>query len=85
MPNWLGAIDIGPLRLSAYSSTMAALPQALFASVFSVRAFCTPKTVRICRWSCRFSPTPGAFVGDVDVEAGEQFGLADAGKLHDLG
>ena len=42
MPNWLGAIDIGPLRRKAYSRTMPAFPQRLFASVFSVRAFFTP-------------------------------------------
>ena len=42
MPNWLGAIDIGPLRRNAYSRTIPALPQRLFASVFSVRAPLTP-------------------------------------------
>ena len=38
IPNWLGAIDIGPLRRSAYSSTMRSLPQALLAIVFRVLA-----------------------------------------------
>ena len=38
MPNWLGAIDSGPLRHNAYSSAIRAFPQALFASVFRVLA-----------------------------------------------
>jgi hypothetical protein len=49
MPNWLGAIDIGPVRLNAYSRAMRALPRGELTSVLSVAAPYTLNTVRICR------------------------------------
>ena len=36
MPNWLGAIDIGPLRDDAYSSAMRTLPTGECTSVLRV-------------------------------------------------
>ena len=36
-PSWLGAMLIGPLRRSAYSIAISALPRQLAASSFSVR------------------------------------------------
>ena len=39
---------------------MAALPQRLFTRVLSVVVFDTLNTMRICRWSCRSSPTPAS-------------------------
>ncbi len=59
IPSWLGAMDIGPERLNAYSSAMRALPASVDCRSFSVRAPVILKAVRICRWSCRFSPTAG--------------------------
>ena len=38
MPNWLGAIERGPDRLSPYSRAMRALPEKLLTMVFNVFA-----------------------------------------------
>ena len=59
-PSCDGAIVSGPVRNSAYSSAIFALPIQLLASLFSVSTFCTLNPMRSCRWSCRFSPTPGS-------------------------
>ena len=40
-PSWEGAMLMGPLRLSAYSSPMAALPNKVLAMVLSVLVPCT--------------------------------------------
>src|SRR6185436_2874739 len=45
-------------RRNAYSSPIFTLPHHEFASVLSVRAFCTLNAERSCRWSCRLPPTP---------------------------
>ena len=58
-PSCDGAMLIGPLRLSRYSRPMPALPHQVAASRFSVLTPCTLMMTRSCRWSCRFSPTPG--------------------------
>ena len=58
-PSWLGAMLIGPLRRSAYSSAIRALPQSPAERSFSVRAPVTFQTLLIWRWSCRLAPTPG--------------------------
>ena len=58
-PSCEGAMLIGPLRRSAYSSAILALPQSGEASALSVRTPSTLNTARICRWSCRLAPTPG--------------------------
>ena len=47
----MGAIAIGPDRLSAYSSATPARPQRLPIRSLSVRAPLIRKTVRNCRWS----------------------------------
>ncbi len=59
-PNCEGAMLIGPLRLKAYCMPIMALPHQLAARVLSVGTPCTLITLRNCRWSCRFSPTPGS-------------------------
>ncbi len=55
------AMLIGPLRERAYSRPIIALPQRLLARVLSVLTPCTLNTARICKWSCKFCPTPGRF------------------------
>ena len=59
-PSWLGAIVSGPVRKNRYSRPIWILPNGEW--VHSLRVFTplTLKAVRSCRWSCRFSPTPGA-------------------------
>ena len=48
---------------AAYSRPIMRLaPAASWPCVLSVFTPCTLKTARICRWSCRFSPTPGSVV-----------------------
>src|SRR3954468_5386970 len=54
-----GGIVSGPVRNAKYSNAIAALPQTLLAMPFSVFTFFTLYCSLICRWSCRFSPTPG--------------------------
>ena len=54
-----GGMVSGPVRNAKYSSAIAALPHRLLAMPFSVFTFFTLYCMRICRWSCRFSPTPG--------------------------
>ena len=49
----------GPLRNSAYSNPISALPNRELARSFRVMVFFTLKTGRICKWSCRLPPTPG--------------------------
>ncbi|MND01545.1 hypothetical protein D3C83_205740 [compost metagenome] len=58
-PSCEGGMVSGPVRRNRYSSPIAALPHRLLAISFSVRTFFTLYCMRICRWSCRFSPTPG--------------------------
>ena len=48
------------------------------------RAPCTLKTVRICRWSCRFSPTPGSSCATSMPCRASSVGVADAGELQQL-
>ena len=57
IPNWLGAIDMGPLRDNTYSSPMPKRPKRVPARWFRVATFSTLKATRNWRWSCRFSPT----------------------------
>src|SRR5258706_7856743 len=57
-PNWLGGIVSGPVRKKRYSRPMDILPNRLWVRSFSVVVFFTLYMIRICRWSCRFSPTP---------------------------
>src|SRR6266853_1344060 len=49
----------GPVRKKRYSRPIEILPESVFAHSFKVRTFLTLKPMRSCRWSCRFSPTPG--------------------------
>ncbi len=58
-PSCDGDMLIGPLRVNAYCRPMPALPCHRLASAFKVLAPKTLNTARICKWSCRFSPTPG--------------------------
>ena len=48
----------GPVRNSAYSAAMAALPRSVAARWFMVIVPWTLNTSRSCRWSCRLPPTP---------------------------
>ena len=50
---------MGPDWFNTYSRPILALPHQLFERVFKVRVLLTLKMVRICKWSCKFSPTPG--------------------------
>ena len=59
-PSCEGGMVSGPVRKSRYSRPIAALPNSELARSFRVVTPCTLYTVRICRWSCRFSPTPGS-------------------------
>ncbi len=59
-PSCDGAMLIGPLRESAYSAAMRALPSSVADKVLSVRVLSTAKTARTCKWSCRLPPTPGS-------------------------
>ena len=59
-PSCEGAMLIGPVRNIAYSAPIFSLPHHELASVFNVVTPCTLNTARICKWSCRFSPTPGS-------------------------
>ena len=47
MPNWLGAIDSGPLRESAYCRPIRTFPMRLLACSFNVAVLLTLNTVRI--------------------------------------
>ena len=63
---------------------MSALPHHDAAIVFSVFTPSTPKTARICRWSCRLSPTPGSsWTGAMPCSL-QQGARADARELQDL-
>ena len=44
----------------------------------------TPKTARICRWSCRFSPTPGSSCATAMPCCAQQRRRADARELQQL-
>src|SRR3982750_3871699 len=58
-PHCEGGIVSGPVRKGKYSNAIAALRQKLLAMPLSVFTPLTLYCMRICRWSCRFSPTPG--------------------------
>ena len=52
--------------------------------VLRVPALLTRKTVLICRWSCRFSPTPGLSCTTVDAEGRSTSGRPMPEMLQDL-
>ena len=74
----------GPVRKKRYSRPIDTLPRSVLAHSFSVRTFFTLKAMRSCRWSWRFSPTPGDLVDHRDAVLPEQRARADAGELEDL-
>ena len=74
----------GPVRNNRYSRPIAALPNKLLARSLSVPTFFTLYTMRICRWSCRFSPTPGRSCSTGMPCSLQQRAGTDAGELQDL-
>src|SRR4051794_1629168 len=54
-----GGIVIAPERDHAYWQPMSAFCHHEPSNVLSVSAFVILNAMRSCRWSCRFSPTPG--------------------------
>ena len=83
-PSWLGAALIGPVRRSAYSSAIPALPRQLAASSFSVPPAVTFQTVRSCRWSCRLPPTAGRSASTSIAVPAEQRPRAEPRELQQL-
>ena len=63
---------------------MRALPSSEWAIVLSVLTPRTPNTARICRWSCRFSPTPGKLVRHGDAMPCQQRRRTDTRELQQL-
>ncbi len=58
-PPWLMPTANGPLRVSSHCKPMRALPDSEDRSSLVVIGLATLYIRRTCRWSCRFSPTPG--------------------------
>jgi hypothetical protein len=75
---------IGPLRVARYCAAMRALPHQCRAMVFSVGTPSTWNTARICRWSCRFWPTPGSSWRGSTAAGVQQRPGSDARQLQDL-
>src|SRR3981081_3969140 len=59
-PAWEGGGGGGAVGKAKHSNAIAALPHQLLAMPLSVLTFFTLNCMRICKWSWRFSPTPGS-------------------------
>ena len=84
MPNWLGAIDIGPLRVSAYCRAMRALPNRLPAMSFSVGRSAHLEDGADLEVVLQVLAHAGQVMRDGNSESGQTIGLSDPGQLQEF-
>jgi hypothetical protein len=84
-PSWLGAIDIGPRRFSAYSSAMPALPRRVPDSSFSVFTPVDLVGAADLEVVLEVAAHVGAVVHHRQAHVAQQVARADARQLQERG
>ena len=85
MPNWLGAIDIGPLRVRAYCKAMRALPKGPAGQVVQRQGIADLVDSANLQMILQVFADPLQVVDDIDAQPRQPGLLPDARQFQQLG